>query len=228
MAKVLVGDITGPKGDAGSAEDLTLDAVLEQDNESDQSILLRQEISPMDAPGGEELVLELSPEAVILRKNTTVDGSAIETDEISLWNDGSGSREFYFPPEGGDIQVDFGRSNVLMGTGSLAAGARYSGTVALGSTFHLVKVTVNKMCRVRLYGSTAAATIDAGRGYEDPDPEQDHQLIYDREFTAASTRMYPQVVGSSNDGSNDIAVLVDNTDLITQNVQVTFVIERLK
>jgi hypothetical protein len=87
-------------------------------------------------------------------------------------------------------------------------------TVTLSQSFQILSITANQGCSVRLYGTIAGQTADAGRGVDAPAPAETTQgLIIDVVLDTAPFVWQPQnIVGSNSDSiqSKNVYVTVIN------------------
>lgn len=120
------------------------------------------------------------------------------------------------------------RAATIKTTGSLANLATENGTVDLGKSFLLLKITVDRDARVRLYSSAAARTADASRPFgTDPTPGTQHGVICDLLITTADSLAWvlsPQAPGSCMEAvvTRSIPYAITNVSGSTSTVQVTF------
>ena len=118
------------------------------------------------------------------------------------------------------------RTNIVVTTASLNDLATEDGTVALGKSFELYKVVVDRHCRVRLYQTAAARTADAGRVIG-ADPATAAGVIADLVFTALSGLTIicePRIPGENHDGpvTSTIYYAIENMSGAPATVQATF------
>jgi hypothetical protein len=118
------------------------------------------------------------------------------------------------------------RTTVIVTTASLDDLETEDGEVALGQSFELYKVVVDRHCRVRLYQTAAARTADAARPIG-TDPETAAGVIADLVFTALSGLTIicqPRIPGENHDGpvTSTIYYAITNMSGGTQTVQATF------
>jgi hypothetical protein len=129
------------------------------------------------------------------------------------------------PGSGGEGSA-LARGEVSLTTGSLADNATETGTVGLGKSFLLLKVSADRACRVRLYETAGYRTADAARPVGS-DPVGEHGLIADLVFTASnlSLDLAPTVTGVNLEEppSASIAYAVQNRSGATSTVQLTFI-----
>jgi hypothetical protein len=116
------------------------------------------------------------------------------------------------------------RGNVDVTTASIADNASATGTVTLGKSFELFKVTVDRDCRVRLYQTSADRTADAARAIgTDPDSAAGVicDLVFDG-FTEIVTS--PRISGNNQDSpvTDTIYYSITNLSGATSTVAVTF------
>jgi hypothetical protein len=122
------------------------------------------------------------------------------------------------------------RAVVTKTTGSLANLAEATGTVDLGKSFLLLKITVDRDARVRLYSTAAARTADSARTFgTDPTPGTQHGVICDVLVTAADGLVWilsPQAPGSCMEASvtRSIPYAIQNVSGSTSTVQVNFTV----
>jgi hypothetical protein len=243
MGKVLIGNITGPKGDEGDGGDL--DAVLGFGNTSDLDAILELDSGEKTSLTPAEILVEktyptmrvrtaLGSETIEFIHEDLLDGEVTDTTIGQLTALGlTDDRHWSLPDEDGTLALEGGgaaRQTVTLTTASLASLARHSGVITLGKSYHLQRVTVDFPSRVRLFYSTANRDSDASRAIGvDPDPSSDHGLMYDRQFTAAYGRTAaPQVIGANDGSSDDVAILVDNLDTVARAITVTLVFRKLE
>lgn len=112
-------------------------------------------------------------------------------------------------------------------TGTLAPGARQTGTVALGKTFVMVSIQVSAPARVELYSTSAAQAADVNRpNTMQPALGTAHGVICDFYLTAAQTFLCsPSVLGCNGDVSQDtnIYYAVTNIGSTSAAITVTFI-----
>lgn len=70
------------------------------------------------------------------------------------------------------------RQEASVTTPVLANGATWTGTIALGTAYLLLRIQTSQACRVRLYDTPAHRTADAPRAFG-TDPTGDHGLMFD-------------------------------------------------
>jgi hypothetical protein len=122
------------------------------------------------------------------------------------------------------------RQSVQVVTASLAAGVNEQLTVALGKSFNLLSVQVDKKCRVELYANAAKRTADVARPIgTDPTPGSSHGVVCDFALTSAQTFICSPVIDGANMESVpvvDIPYTITNIALTAQAITVTFVFVR--
>ncbi len=127
-----------------------------------------------------------------------------------------------------------GRSDVVKTTGSLADQASETGTVDLGKTFILVKLAVDRACRVRLYTTDSLRTADASRLFgTDPTAGSQHGVICDVLLTAVTGLtwlMSPEALGSCNEAVVTVSIpySIQNLSGSASTVQVTFTVTAME
>lgn len=62
--------------------------------------------------------------------------------------------------------------SVTLNTGAVSAGASFTGSVQMAESFQLLSITVDSLCEVRVYGTSAAQSFDQGRVTGDPVPPE--------------------------------------------------------
>lgn len=116
------------------------------------------------------------------------------------------------------------RAEATFKTASIANGALEEGTITLAKGYRLLRVSVDKGARVRLYTSTVHQAADKSRAYTE-DPKGNHGLVYEGVFTTELLTLdcAPGVTASDLDASvtNAIPITVTNESGSTGTVTVT-------
>jgi hypothetical protein len=243
MGKVLIGNITGPKGDEGDGGDL--DAVLGFGNTSDLDAILELDTGEKTSLTPAEILVEktyptmrvrtaLGSETFEFIHEDLTDGVVTDTTIGQLTALGlSDDRHWSLPDEDGMLALEgsfstFVRDTVSLTTASLAAGARHSGVIDMATGYEIIRVTVDLPARVRLYATTAARDADVSRAIgTDPDWTTDHGVYYDRQFPTASGRYATPPVPGFTDGTTvSVPILIDNLDTVARAITVTIIFLR--
>lgn len=120
---------------------------------------------------------------------------------------------------------------VVKTTASIANDASEDGTVSLGKTFVLNKISADRECRVRLYQTAAFRTADAARPVG-TDPEGEHGLICDFNLTTGNLTWNSSPIpnGANGDTSRtpDIYYSIQNKSGGTSTVEVTFSVVKIE
>lgn len=118
-----------------------------------------------------------------------------------------------------------GREVVTVTTSSLEPGATWTGTIPLGLSFRLLKISTSRPARVRLYTTGPNRTADADRA-AGTDPAGDHGVILEYVTTAeVLTAGLAPVVDGSNMAAPPVVntpAAITNTDSIAGTVTLTF------
>jgi hypothetical protein len=123
-----------------------------------------------------------------------------------------------------------GRTDVVVTTASLANLATENGTAALGKQFVLVKLVVDRACRIRLYTTAALRVLDASRPFgTNPTAGTQHGVICDlylNATTGLTWLMSPEALGACNEASvtTSIPYAIENRSGSSSTVQVTFTV----
>ena len=121
--------------------------------------------------------------------------------------------------------------SVVKTTASLADEAVEDGTVELGKTFVLNRISTDKAARVRLYQTAAFRTADAARPVG-TDPEGEHGLICDFNLTTGNLTWNSSPIpnGANGDTSRtaDIYYSIQNKSGGTSTVEVTFSVVKIE
>lgn len=115
--------------------------------------------------------------------------------------------------------------SVLYVTSPVADEAEETGTVEIGKSFILTKITADKQCRVRVYQSAAYRTADAGRAIGEA-PTGEHGVVLDAYILASNLTLdlSPTPIGNSAESSRTAttAIAIQNLSGSTGTVEVTF------
>lgn len=109
-------------------------------------------------------------------------------------------------------------------TSSIANNASETGTITMEKGFRLLKIQVDKACRVRVYATAAQMTSDAARPIG-TDPVGDHGLLFEFVATASGTTTLNPLVDGANmetSPSSAISISITNRSGSTGTVSVTF------
>ena len=121
--------------------------------------------------------------------------------------------------------VGFARDTETYTTASLANNASENGTVPLGKTFMLVKISTTVAARVRVYTTAAYRTADAARAIG-TEPTGEHGLVAEVVTTSGnlSIDLAPFAFGGSLESTpvSDISIAVENRSGGASAVGVTF------
>jgi hypothetical protein len=151
-------------------------------------------------------------------------GDALSWD---LVNKGSGSlvAPIFFEHTINDGVLVAAKGDVVKTTGSLANAATENGTVALGKTFLIQKVSANKACRIRLYPTAAFRTADAARAIG-TDPIGEHGVLMDLYLTGSNLTWEMATPLPCYDGqavrTGEVFYAIENKSGSTGTVAVTF------
>lgn len=143
------------------------------------------------------------------------------------YNDGAGT--ITISADGGSGGALYARATAVYTTASLATDASETGVVALGPSFTLSKVEVDRPARVRLYASTTQRDADTARAFGTA-PTGNHGLILDVKIdstwfaTVAYVDITPSVPGAIIGGGNT-PITVTNLDTAS-TVEVTLTYQR--
>ena len=100
-----------------------------------------------------------------------------------------------------------------------------TGTVNLGKSYKLLKITTSSPCRVRLYVTAAKRDDDVSRNIG-VDPSGNHGLMFEAVTFSGSLEFFLSPIVDGWDGelvpTGSIAYTVTNTDLISQALTITF------
>lgn len=135
-------------------------------------------------------------------------------------------------------------TDVPLVTANLAAGAGESGIINIGAGYRILKVTSDRLARVRLYSTPAKRTSDVARPVtvEPPDypsigSAPNHGCMMELNYVAANLvgasyiqDLSPNVVGSSGETprTNNIAYRVDNTDTVARVITLSITVQVLE
>lgn len=122
------------------------------------------------------------------------------------------------------------RGTVQLVTGSLASGAKETGSVSLGLASRVMKIATDKAARVQLYTTATKLAADALRPLG-TDPTGDHGLVLEAVLVAGvlSLDLNPQVLASNMDTPPTDAMYYRITNMASAGpVTVTFTRQRLE
>ena len=121
--------------------------------------------------------------------------------------------------------LQIGRKTTNITTGTLSPSANVTGTVNLGKSYKLLKITTSSPCRVRLYVTAAKRDDDVSRNIG-VDPSGNHGLMFEAVTFSGSLEFFLSPIVDGWDGelvpTGSIAYTVTNTDLISQALTITF------
>jgi hypothetical protein len=172
-----------------------------------------------DATPGEWVAAPPATPSVALDDITDVNAPTPADGEVLTWDNTAG--EWVAAAAPGSSPA---RDDEVITTGSLADGAEETGTVALGKSGFILKVTADRACWVRFYGTSAERTADAGRLITE-DPDDDVPVLADLIFSASLLTIptAPLIGYTNRDGSpaTSIYYSIINKSGATSTVQVT-------
>lgn len=137
---------------------------------------------------------------------------------------GRPTRGQIWPRSGGGSSSVGSRQTVAYVSGSLDEGATETGLVALGPSYRILKVQLNRQGRVRLYDTVAHRDADEARPKSVPiSATADHGMMMDVALqTGALTRtMTPLVDGVNFETGDSVPITVENLDSSAGSVEVT-------
>ena len=118
------------------------------------------------------------------------------------------------------------RATATHTTASLAAAASEAGAIALAKSYHLLSITTDRPCRVRLYATVAQRDADAARAIG-TDPTGNHGLMLEYVSTAGvlAATLSPAVDGTNLEAvpTSAVPISIQNLSGSTSTVQVGFV-----
>ncbi|MGI8542053.1 MAG: hypothetical protein ACR2MD_01070 [Aridibacter sp.] len=170
-----------------------------------------------------------------LRVTSSGAGLGLYIDDVSLQNSGSVivSNSSGLTQDQADAlylsQTFLQRKGLNLTTSSIADSAETSGTIALGKSFDLLRVAANKYCRITLYKTAAARSIDAARIFGSRTYiGTSHGIILDLKLTAATGLSWlcsPDVNGSNGDipAATNIYYRVQNLSGSASAVSIDFI-----
>jgi hypothetical protein len=117
------------------------------------------------------------------------------------------------------------RTTTTVNLGSVAGSTNVTGTIALGKSYRLLKLTTTTPTRIRLYTTTAKRDADVARSVG-VDPIGDHGLMFEAVTYLGMLEFNLSPIVDGWDGAavptGDIAYSITNLDLVPQNIDVTF------
>lgn len=137
---------------------------------------------------------------------------------------GRPTRGQLWPRSGGGSSSVGSRQTVAYVSGSLDEGATETGLVALGPSYRILKVQLNRQGRVRLYDTVAHRDADEARPKSVPiSATADHGMMMEVALqTGALTRtMTPLVDGVNFEIGGSVPITVENLDSSAGSVEVT-------
>jgi hypothetical protein len=111
--------------------------------------------------------------------------------------------------------------NASISTPTLAPGQTWTGSLQMAKSFILVQVTGSAFCRIELYGTKIAQTLDLGRPVTQGPPNTTRGLILDVALLTAKTWQVLDCVGSNDDSTRSATIYVTITNLSTGAGKIT-------
>ena len=105
--------------------------------------------------------------------------------------------------------------NASVTTPTLAPGQTWTGTIQMAKSFIVVQVTGSAFCRVELYGTKIAQTLDIGRPVTQGPSNTTTGLILDVALLTAKTWQVLDCVGSNDDSTRSATIYITVTNLST-------------
>ena len=112
--------------------------------------------------------------------------------------------------------------NASVTTPVLSPGQIWTGTVQMSKSFVLIQVTGSSFCRIELYGTKLAQTLDLGRPVTQGPSNTTSGIILDVALLTAKTWQVLDCVGSNDDSSaRSATIYVTITNLSTGSGKIT-------
>ena len=105
--------------------------------------------------------------------------------------------------------------NASVTTPTLAPGQTWTGTLQMAKSFILIQVTGSAFCRIELYGTKIAQTLDLSRPVTQGPSNTTSGLILDVALLTAKTWQVLDCVGSNDDSTRSATIYVTITNLST-------------
>jgi hypothetical protein len=111
--------------------------------------------------------------------------------------------------------------NASVTTPTLAPGQTWTGTLQMAKSFIVVQVTGSAFCRVELYGTKLAQTLDIGRPVTQGPSNTTKGVILDVALLTAKTWQVLDCVGSNDDSTRSATIYITVTNLSTGAGKIT-------
>lgn len=111
--------------------------------------------------------------------------------------------------------------NASVTTPVLAPGQTWTGTLQMSKSFILIQVTGSSFCRIELYGTKIAQTLDLSRPVTQGPPNTTRGIILDVALLTAKTWQVLDCVGSNDDSTRSATIYVTITNLSTGSGKIT-------
>lgn len=111
--------------------------------------------------------------------------------------------------------------NASVTTPVLAPGQIWTGTLQMSKSFVLIQVTGSAFCRIELYGTKIAQTLDLSRPVTQGPPNTTSGLILDVALLTAKTWQILDCVGSNDDNTRSSTIYITVTNLSTGSGAIT-------
>jgi hypothetical protein len=105
--------------------------------------------------------------------------------------------------------------NASVTTPTLAPGQTWTGTLQMSKSFILIQVTGSAFCRIELYGTKVAQTLDLSRPVTQAPKNTTSGLIVDVALLTAKTWQVLDCVGSNDDSTRSATIYITITNLST-------------
>ena len=105
--------------------------------------------------------------------------------------------------------------NASVTTPVLAPGQTWTGTLQMSKSFILIQVTGSSFCRIELYGTKIAQTLDLSRPVTQGPSNTTSGIILDVALLTAKTWQVLDCVGSNDDSTRSATIYVTITNLST-------------
>ena len=111
--------------------------------------------------------------------------------------------------------------NASVTTPTLAPGQTWTGNLQMAKSFILIQVTGSAFCRVELYGTKIAQTLDLSRPVTQGPSNTTSGIILDVALLTAKTWQVLDCVGSNDDSTRSATIYVTITNLSTGSGKIT-------